>query len=69
MLVLMRRAGEKILITAGDVRITILIAEINANQVSVGVEAPMDVHVVRTELIDGHEWYPHKSRNKDGSTK
>lgn len=47
MLVLSRRAGEKIVI--GD-RITITIQRISGGRVNVGIDAPDDVHIVRGEL-------------------
>jgi len=47
MLVLSRKVGEKIVI--GD-NITITINRIAGNRVTVGVDAPGDVHILRGEL-------------------
>lgn len=47
MLVLSRKVGEKIVI--GD-NITLVISRIAGNRVSVGIEAPDDVHIMRGEL-------------------
>lgn len=47
MLVLSRKSGESILIN-GDVKLTIV--KVSGNRVRLGIEAPSDVTVVRTEL-------------------
>ena len=49
MLVLSRRRSEGIAV--GD-RITVTVLEIRGNQVRLGVEAPKDVRVLRTELAE-----------------
>lgn len=49
MLVLSRRENESIVI--GD-RITVKIVEIRGNQVRLAIEAPKEVRVLRTELVD-----------------
>ena len=49
MLVLTRRKGEKLMI--GD-DITVTVCEINGNKVRVGVEAPRQVKVHRSEVYD-----------------
>ena len=52
MLVLSRKAGESINI---DGRIKVKIVKIKGNQVRIGIEAPDDVAIVRSELGDWHE--------------
>jgi carbon storage regulator CsrA len=47
MLVLSRRIGEKLVI--GD-QITVSINRVSGNRVSLGIEAPPDVRIVRSEL-------------------
>ena len=47
MLVLSRKEGEKLLI--GE-NITLVISKISGNRVTIGIEAPRDVKVVRGEL-------------------
>lgn len=47
MLVLSRKEGERLLI--GD-DIVLTITKLNGNRVSVGIEAPRDVRIVRGEL-------------------
>lgn len=49
MLVLCRREKESIVI--GD-RITVTVVEIRGNQIRLGIEAPKEVRVLRTELVD-----------------
>ena len=49
MLMLMRRAGEAIMI--GD-NVKIVITEVNGNQVKVGVEAPREIAVHREEVYE-----------------
>ena len=52
MLVLSRRLEEKIAIEGG---ITITVLEIRAGRVKIGVEAPEDVVIWRTELAERPE--------------
>ena len=52
MLVLKRSSHQKI--TIGD-NITITICEIRGNQVAVGVDAPMEMVVMRKDAIDEKE--------------
>lgn len=47
MLVLSRKEGERIVI--GD-NITLVISKVNGNRVTIGIEAPRDVKIVRGEL-------------------
>jgi carbon storage regulator len=55
MLILTRRIGETLFI--GD-DITIKVVGINGNQVRIGIDAPLDVHVVRSELLKESEPAP-----------
>jgi carbon storage regulator CsrA len=47
MLILSRKVGQKLVI---DDNITIVINRIAGNRVSIGIEAPKDVHILRGEL-------------------
>ncbi|GIW90948.1 MAG: hypothetical protein KatS3mg109_1380 [Pirellulaceae bacterium] len=47
MLVLSRKQGESLIIN-GDIRVTV--TRISGNRVSIGIEAPSDVRIVRAEL-------------------
>jgi len=47
MLVLSRKSGERIVI---DNNITIVVNRISGNRVTLGIEAPSDVHILRGEL-------------------
>lgn len=47
MLVLSRKVGEKIVI---DDKVTIIVNRISGGRVSIGIEAPQGVRVVRSEL-------------------
>ena len=49
MLVLTRKAGEKLMI-GDDVVITIL--NVNGGQVSIGIDAPREINIVRSELLE-----------------
>ena len=49
MLILTRNVGEKILIDGG---ITITVVDIGTNRVSIGIEAPRNVVVLREEVHD-----------------
>jgi carbon storage regulator len=52
MLVLSRKEGERIVI--GD-NITLIVSKVSGNRVTIGIEAPRDVKVVRGELQDSFE--------------
>lgn len=53
MLVLSRKPGESIVI---DGRITVTINRVSGNRVTVGIDAPSDVHILRGELnVETHE--------------
>ena len=52
MLVLSRKVGESIKID-GDIKIYILNSD--GKQVRIGIEAPMDTKILRTELCDGRK--------------
>lgn len=49
MLVLSRKEGEKLVI--GD-NITLVVTKISGNRITLGIEAPADVKIVRGELKD-----------------
>ncbi len=49
MLVLSRKVGEKVVI--GD-NITVVINRVSGNRISLGIEAPADVRIVRGELAE-----------------
>lgn len=50
MLVLSRKQRQAITITVNGVRIRVSINRIDGNRVSIAVEAPREVHIVRSEL-------------------
>jgi carbon storage regulator len=52
MLVLSRKMGEKLLI--GD-SIVVTVVRIGPNDVRIGIEAPADVEIVRSELVESAE--------------
>jgi carbon storage regulator len=47
MLVLMRRVGEKIIIAEN---ITVSVLAIKGNQITIGIDAPPDIPIIREEL-------------------
>ena len=47
MLILRRKVGEKIVIGDG---ITVVVSRVSGGRVTLGIEAPDDVHIVRGEL-------------------
>jgi carbon storage regulator len=49
-LVLSRRAGETICITAGANRIRVTVRHIEGGQVKIGIDAPLEVKILREEL-------------------
>lgn len=52
MLVLSRKVGDKIVI--GD-NITVVVHRVQGNRVSLGIEAPADVRIVRGELKESED--------------
>ena len=63
MLVLSRKEGERIVI--GD-NITLVISKVSGNRVTIGIEAPRDVKVVRGELQQGFSLEPITTLPSDG---
>ena len=57
MLVLTRRRDESIVI---DGRIVVRVLKVSGGQVRLGIEAPRDVSVVRTEVLDRQEQPQHE---------
>lgn len=55
MLVLSRKEGERLVI--GE-NITLVISKIAGNRVTIGIEAPKDVKIMRSELQSGDEAIP-----------
>lgn len=49
MLVLSRRIGEKLIL--GD-NVEIMLLEVSGNQARIGIKAPREINVVRSELVD-----------------
>ncbi len=52
MLVLSRKVGEKILIGTGANAISIIVVDVYQGKVKLGIEAPRDIPVFRSELLD-----------------
>ena len=57
MLVLSRKAGERILI--GD-DIAVIVVRIGSNSVRIGIEAPKTVNIVRPEIVTSEVLNEHK---------
>jgi carbon storage regulator len=70
MLVLSRKEGERIVI--GD-NVTLVISKISGNRVTIGIEAPRDVKIVRGELdldlVDASVQEPSDSGSYDSNTR
>ena len=50
MLVLTRKRNQSIILTCDDAEVTLKIIQVGRDKVSVGVEAPLSVKVLRAEL-------------------
>lgn len=59
MLVLSRKVGEKLVIGGN---ITVVVTRVAGNRVTLGIEAPQDVRVVRGELQPEQEEAPLRTR-------
>jgi carbon storage regulator len=55
MLVLTRKSGETLLFQVEDVTVTLMITRVRGDNVRLGITAPPEVKVIRSELIDGKE--------------
>ena len=69
MLVLSRREGEKIII--GD-SVTVTIVRLSGEKVRLGIEAPEDVLILRSELEvhnDGHRILPDDKKSQQSLSK
>jgi carbon storage regulator len=66
MLILTRRLGESLSI-GDDVKLTVL--SIKANQVRIGIEAPKDVSIQRTELLERNQEEENKKENEEDTEK
>ena len=51
MLILARREGETLRLTYQDISIRIVVTDIKGSKTKIGIEAPLDVEVVREELL------------------
>ena len=54
MLVLTRKEGEEIVLTVGDVEITVALIHIQHHKARLGITAPREVRVRRSELPRDH---------------
>lgn len=55
MLVLARKRGEEIYMMVGDLTIRVTVVESTTGRARLGIEAPEDVHIMRSELIQNLE--------------
>ena len=55
MLVITRKANESIIIKAGDADIEITVLDAAKEKVKIGVKAPRDVKIIRSELMIAQE--------------
>lgn len=66
MLILTRRLGESLSI-GDDVKLTVLC--IKANQVRIGIEAPKEVSIQRTELLEKNQEEESEKENEENAEK
>lgn len=66
MLILTRRLGESLSI-GDDVKLTVL--SIKANQVRIGIEAPNEVSIQRTELLEKNQEEESEKENEENAEK
>ena len=52
MLILTRGQGKSVTFTIGDITVVVSVEVIRPHQVKLGFEAPPEVNIVRTELIE-----------------
>ncbi|MGN1393319.1 MAG: carbon storage regulator CsrA [Succinivibrionaceae bacterium] len=62
MLILTRRIDESLTIN-GNVKITVL--SIKGNQIRIGIEAPKDVSIQRTELLENDDFIGEKLKESN----
>lgn len=51
-LVIQRKPGEKVLVTAGDKRLDLTVVKVKPTSVVLAFEAPRDVKILRAELSE-----------------
>lgn len=51
MLVLSRRVGESLILDDGFMQVRVVVTKIDKTQVKIGIEAPREVNVARSEVI------------------
>ena len=66
MLILTRRLGESLSI-GDDVKLTVL--SIKANQVRIGIEAPKEVSIQRTKLLEKNQEEESEKENEENAEK
>jgi len=52
MLVLSRKRDERVLLTIGDAEVEVCVVALRGDKVRLGFDAPPEVRIMRTELID-----------------
>jgi len=52
MLVLSRKLGESIVIGEGPNAITVTVVRLRGDRIGLGIDAPKEVKIMRTEIID-----------------
>jgi carbon storage regulator len=55
MLVLSRHPGETIQITGNGIDIKLMLVEIRGDKARIGIEAPRDITIMRSEIIEKYE--------------
>lgn len=59
MLVLSRKVGEKLIIGEGDRKIVVTVVKGGTDKIRIGIEAPVDVMVLREEIVGTERAKPH----------
>lgn len=65
MLVLSRRRNERIIMGSGDARVEVVVIDIRPDKVRLGVDAPRDYPVHRSEIYAAIERSSHDSPSRD----
>jgi len=68
MLVLSRKLGQQIVISLNGITATVEVLKVDGNRIRLGIAAPLDVQIKRSELLDSQTGQGKARRNPSSTT-